>query len=142
MLEDQTQRNARLFGYSKVSLLLPEALAGTAAVVILYVGVRSAWGRGAGLIAALALALTPINVMVNHSNNTDATLVFLMVLGAARAIVCGHVASVAAGRTAVPFVDRRAVANQRTRIREPVRRGWRPARRARRSSRGRRRRRR
>jgi 4-amino-4-deoxy-L-arabinose transferase-like glycosyltransferase len=76
----------KLFGYSPIRVLLPQVIAGTLAVVVLYLAVRSAWGRSAGLIAAAGLAVTPINVMVNHSNNTDSILVFVMVCGAALAI--------------------------------------------------------
>ena len=79
--------STKLFGYSQASMLAPQALLGTLSVLVLYVGVQSVWGRKAGSIAALGLAITPINVMVNHSNNTDATLVFLMVSGATLAIV-------------------------------------------------------
>jgi 4-amino-4-deoxy-L-arabinose transferase-like glycosyltransferase len=76
----------KVFGYSPIRVLLPQVIAGTVAVVVLYLGVRSVWGRSAGLIAAAGLAVTPINVMVNHSNNTDSFLVFVMVCAAALAI--------------------------------------------------------
>ena len=79
--------STKLFGYSQAAMLAPQALLGTLSVVVLYAGVQSVWGRRAGALAALGLAVTPINVMVNHSNNTDATLVFLMVSGATLAIV-------------------------------------------------------
>ncbi len=77
---------ARIFGFSKVSILAPQAIAGTLAVVVVYLGVRSAWGRWAGVIAAICLALTPINVMVNHSNNTDSVLVLVMTSAASLTI--------------------------------------------------------
>jgi 4-amino-4-deoxy-L-arabinose transferase-like glycosyltransferase len=76
----------KVVGYSPIRVLLPQVIAGTLAVVVLYLAVRSVWGRSAGLIAAAGLAVTPINVMVNHSNNTDSILVFVMVCGAALAI--------------------------------------------------------
>lgn len=71
-----------IFGYNKFALLAPQALAGSAAVVVLYFAVKQAWGRTAGTVAAFVLALTPINVMVNHSNNMDAVLVLVMTIGA------------------------------------------------------------
>src|SRR4051794_13208255 len=52
--------SARVFGFHGLSLLLPQALAGVLAVVVLQHLVRRSFGRAAGLLAALALALTPI----------------------------------------------------------------------------------
>jgi 4-amino-4-deoxy-L-arabinose transferase-like glycosyltransferase len=82
--------SVRVFGFSKTSVLMPQVVAGTLAVVVLYAAVRSVWGRSAGLVAAAALAVSPINVMVNHSNNTDSVLVLVMVCGAALAIVAAR----------------------------------------------------
>ena len=78
--------SAKVFGYSQLSILAPQAVAGTLSVLVLYLGVRSAWGRTAGLVAATCLALTPINVLVNHSNNTDSVLVLVMVIAASLTI--------------------------------------------------------
>src|SRR5205085_3375698 len=47
--------SAKLFGFSGLSLLLPEALAGVLSVAVLYRLVARVWGRGAGLLAALFL---------------------------------------------------------------------------------------
>src|SRR5215831_14135220 len=57
--------SAKIFGYSGFSILLPEALAGVASVIVLYILVRRAFGDVAGLLAALALAVTPISVVTN-----------------------------------------------------------------------------
>src|SRR4051794_22734643 len=46
----------KLFGFTSFALLLPEALASTAAVVLLYDIVRRGFGRTAGLGAAAVLA--------------------------------------------------------------------------------------
>src|SRR3712207_7520042 len=44
---------------------------------------RSMWaGENAALIAALVLALTPITVVTNRTNNTDTMLVFTLVAAA------------------------------------------------------------
>jgi 4-amino-4-deoxy-L-arabinose transferase-like glycosyltransferase len=51
--------SAWLFGFHGWSLLLPQALAGVASVALLYHLVGRTFGRGAGLLAALAMALTP-----------------------------------------------------------------------------------
>ena len=72
--------SAELFGYSGVSLLLPQAAAGVAAVAVLYLVVARYFGRVAGLVAALALALSPVSVAVNRDNNPDALLAFLFVV--------------------------------------------------------------
>ena len=77
--------SARLFGFHGWSLLLPEAIAGVLSVALLYYLVRRAFGLTAGLVAALALAITPISVVTNRNNTIDSLLV-LTVLGAAWAM--------------------------------------------------------
>src|SRR6476660_4475709 len=74
--------SAKIFGYSGFSILLPEALAGVASVVMLYVLVRRAFGDVAGLLAALALAITPISVVTNRNNTIDSLLVLTSLLAA------------------------------------------------------------
>src|SRR3954447_7660349 len=49
--------SAKLLGFSGFSILLPEALAGVGAVFVLYRAVSRVFGRTAGLVAGLALAL-------------------------------------------------------------------------------------
>ena len=68
----------KVFGFHSMSLLVPQVLAGVATVVIVYVTLVRTWGRFAATTASLALAVTPISVMVNHSNNTDAILTLMM----------------------------------------------------------------
>lgn len=86
---------AKLLGFSGPSLLLPQALAGVAAVALLYWLVRRTWGPAAGLVAALALAVTPISVVTSRNNTSDSLLV-LVLLGAVWAV------SVATGRGRLP----------------------------------------
>jgi 4-amino-4-deoxy-L-arabinose transferase-like glycosyltransferase len=74
--------SAKLFGYSGVAILAPEALAGVAAVWLLYLLVARHFGRVPGLVAALALAVSPVSVAVNRDNNPDALFVFLLVAAA------------------------------------------------------------
>jgi 4-amino-4-deoxy-L-arabinose transferase-like glycosyltransferase len=71
--------SARVFGYHPLSLLIPQALAGVAAVVLTYDLVRRRFGRAGGFVAGLALALTPITVAVSRHNNPDALLVLCSV---------------------------------------------------------------
>jgi 4-amino-4-deoxy-L-arabinose transferase-like glycosyltransferase len=70
--------SARLFGFSSWSMLLPEALAGVASVLILYRLVRRWQGDVAGLLAGLALAVTPVAVAMFRFNNPDALLTLLL----------------------------------------------------------------
>ena len=74
--------SARLFGFSSWSILLPEALAGVATVLVLYHLVRRWAGEVAALLASLAMALTPIAVVMFRYDNPDALLVLLLVLAA------------------------------------------------------------
>lgn len=71
--------SAKLFGYSGVTILLPEALAGVLAVWLLYLLVARHFGRLAGLAAALALAVSPVSVAINRDNNPDALFALLLV---------------------------------------------------------------
>jgi 4-amino-4-deoxy-L-arabinose transferase-like glycosyltransferase len=81
--------SARVFGFSSWSLLLPQAAEGVAAVAVVYAAVRRNIGgltgeRGAhaaGLIAALALTLTPMVVAIDRDDNPDTMLTLLLVLG-------------------------------------------------------------
>ena len=85
--------SAKIFGYSGWAILLPEALAGVAAVWLLYLLVARVFGRVAGLAAALALALSPVSVSVNRDNNPDALLALLLIAAAyvgVRAIESGR----------------------------------------------------
>ncbi|HMA45726.1 MAG TPA: glycosyltransferase family 39 protein [Frankiaceae bacterium] len=79
--------SVKVFGFGSWSLLVPEALAGVAAVYVLYRVVRKAAGPVAGLLAALALALTPVTVATVRTNNTDAVMILLVVLAAWAATV-------------------------------------------------------
>ncbi|MEO8691068.1 MAG: glycosyltransferase family 39 protein, partial [Solirubrobacteraceae bacterium] len=74
--------SARAFGFSSFSLLLPQALCTIGAVGLLYATVRRAFGPGAGLLAAAALALTPVTIAIARVNNPDALLVLLLVASA------------------------------------------------------------
>ncbi len=72
--------SARIFGFSSWSMLLPEALAGVASVMVLYHLVRRWFGEPAAVLASLAFALTPVVVVVFRFNNPDAVLTLLLVL--------------------------------------------------------------
>ena len=72
--------SAYLFGFHGWSLLLPQALAGVLCVALLYHLVGRSFGPVAGLLAALALTLTPISVAINRHNNLEGLLVFAVLL--------------------------------------------------------------
>jgi 4-amino-4-deoxy-L-arabinose transferase-like glycosyltransferase len=72
--------SARLLGFNGVALLLPQALGGVASVGILYLLVRRAFGRWPAVVAALALAVTPISVVTDRNNTMDAVLVVTLLL--------------------------------------------------------------
>jgi 4-amino-4-deoxy-L-arabinose transferase-like glycosyltransferase len=85
--------SAKAFGFSPLSLLLPEAIMGVLAVALLYLLVSRPFGPAAGLAAALALAVFPSFVGVARDNGVDPLLILLMLLacGAAlRAIETGR----------------------------------------------------
>ncbi|MCE0763390.1 glycosyltransferase family 39 protein [Pseudonocardia kujensis] len=72
--------SGRLFGFSSWSMLAPQALMAVASVALLSAAVRRVAGPGAGLLAGLVLALTPVAVLMFRFNNPDAFLVLLLVL--------------------------------------------------------------
>jgi 4-amino-4-deoxy-L-arabinose transferase-like glycosyltransferase len=72
--------SVKLFGWSSTSLKLPEALAGTASVPLLYAAVRRPFGAIAGLVAALALAVLPIEVITARSDTMDSVMMLLLVV--------------------------------------------------------------
>ncbi len=74
-----TGLSVRIFGLSSWSILVPEALMGVGAVWLLYATVRRTAGHAAGLLAAGALALTPVAVLMFRYNNPDALLVLLLI---------------------------------------------------------------
>src|SRR5919199_551120 len=74
--------SAYLFGFNGLSLLLPQAIARILCVALLYYLVRRAFGPVAGLIAALVLAVTPIAVGVERTNNADGLLVLTVLIAA------------------------------------------------------------
>lgn len=74
--------SVKLLGYHPFALMLPQVLMGVGAVWVLHRLVRRAAGAGAALVAALLLALMPVLVAVNRTNNLDSALVFALLLSA------------------------------------------------------------
>jgi 4-amino-4-deoxy-L-arabinose transferase-like glycosyltransferase len=73
---------AKLLGFSGWTIHLPQALAGVGSVALLYRLVRRPFGIAAGTIAALLLALMPVAVAIDRSNNTDSWLILFLLLAA------------------------------------------------------------
>lgn len=78
--------SSRVFGFSSLSVLLPNALYGIAAVVVLYDLVRRTLGVRTALLAALMLAVSPVSVVMARYDNPDSLLALLLV-GSAWALV-------------------------------------------------------
>jgi 4-amino-4-deoxy-L-arabinose transferase-like glycosyltransferase len=67
--------SVRAFGFSSWSMLVPQALMGVGTVALAYDVTRRVFGRPAGFVAGLVLALTPITVAISRHNNPDALVV-------------------------------------------------------------------
>src|SRR3954471_4904932 len=72
--------SVRAFGFNSLAILVPQALMGMGAVALVYDLTRRRFGRLAGGVAGLVLALTPMTVAVSRHNNPDALLVLCCVL--------------------------------------------------------------
>jgi 4-amino-4-deoxy-L-arabinose transferase-like glycosyltransferase len=84
---------AKALGFSSLAILLPQVLEGLAAVAVLMHLVGRRFGAGAGALAGLFVALTPIAVAVDRSGNTDAGLVLVLLLAAWALVIateCGR----------------------------------------------------
>jgi 4-amino-4-deoxy-L-arabinose transferase-like glycosyltransferase len=85
--------SVRVFGFHPLSMLVPEALMGVAAVALVYDMTRRMFGRVAGSVAGLTFALTPITVAIARHNNPDELLILCCVAAlwcAARALETGR----------------------------------------------------
>lgn len=70
---------AKVLGFDGLALHLPQALAGVGSVALLY-RLSRPLGAPAALVGALLLAVMPIVVAVDRSNNTDPWLIFFLLL--------------------------------------------------------------
>ena len=68
----------KLFGWSSITLKLPEAIAGTAAIPLLYDLVRRIAGPLAALGSAITLALLPTSVVTARSDTMDSVMMLLL----------------------------------------------------------------
>lgn len=72
--------SAKAFGFKGWSLIFPQALAGVISVYIIYKLVTRYHGAPAGLIAGLALSVTPIFVATSRNNTIDGLLLLFLLL--------------------------------------------------------------
>jgi 4-amino-4-deoxy-L-arabinose transferase-like glycosyltransferase len=89
----------RVFGFHLWAIVLPQVIEGTLTVLVLYRAVRRVAGAGAGLVAALVLAVSPVTVLLNRGNISDSLLILLLVLAAdatTRACATGRLGSLLA----------------------------------------------
>ncbi|MEW1846318.1 glycosyltransferase family 39 protein [Nonomuraea angiospora] len=70
--------SVRLFGLNSWAILIPQALMGVGTVALVYASVRRLTNAWAGLLAGVAMALTPVAVLMFRFNNPDALLVLLL----------------------------------------------------------------
>ena len=73
---------AAIFGVSRWSVTLPEAIIGTLAIAMLYWAIRPVFGRLAAIVAALVLAVVPASVVIDSRNEPDSLLSFTLLLAA------------------------------------------------------------
>ena len=78
--------SAKLFGFSPLSLLLPQAILSVISVAVLYRVVARRLGPAAALCSALALAVFPSFVAVSRDNGVDPLLILLMILACGAAL--------------------------------------------------------
>jgi 4-amino-4-deoxy-L-arabinose transferase-like glycosyltransferase len=78
--------SVKIFGFSPLSLLLPEAIIATLAVAAIYFVLARRLGIAAGLLSAFALAVFPSFVAVSRDNGVDPLLILLMILACGAAL--------------------------------------------------------
>ena len=92
--------SVKLLGFSTTTLKLPEAFAGILSVPLLFAAVRRMWSTTAGIAAAVALAVLPVEVITSRSDTMDGVMMALIVLALwliVRACETGRCARLLAG---------------------------------------------
>jgi 4-amino-4-deoxy-L-arabinose transferase-like glycosyltransferase len=72
----------RALGFHTWVIILPQVVEGVLTVLVLYRAVSRLAGPAAGLIAALAVAVSPATVALNRGNISDSLMILLLVLAA------------------------------------------------------------
>lgn len=74
--------SAFLFGVNGFAVVLPNILAGLISIPLIYHLVKKYFGTGAGLIAGLVIAITPVSIAAQRNNTMDGMLTFTLILAA------------------------------------------------------------
>lgn len=90
--------SVRIFGFTPLSVLAPQALMGVASTCLIYLMVRKHFSAVAALTAACIFFTTPIVVLMSRYNNPDPLMLLLML-----AAVYLIQAAIASGRTKYLF---------------------------------------
>jgi 4-amino-4-deoxy-L-arabinose transferase-like glycosyltransferase len=72
----------RVFGFHIWAIVLPQVVEGILAVLVVYRATRRVAGAGAGIVAAVVMAGSPIVILLNRGNISDSLLILLLVLAA------------------------------------------------------------
>ena len=78
--------SAKIFGFSALSLLIPEGICAVLAVALLYRIVAPRFGKVAALVSAFTLAVFPSFVAVSRDNGLDPLLILLMLAACGAAL--------------------------------------------------------
>jgi 4-amino-4-deoxy-L-arabinose transferase-like glycosyltransferase len=71
--------STQLFGFSGLSILLPQALEGVASMVLIYMWAARRISPRVALLAAAILAVNPVSVAADRSSNLESALTLLLV---------------------------------------------------------------
>ncbi|MEA2298270.1 MAG: hypothetical protein QOF77_1206 [Solirubrobacteraceae bacterium] len=71
--------STKVLGFNSTALLLPEALGGIVAAMLLCAAIRPLFGRRAGVLCGLALAVLPLSVLTSRSDTMDSVMMALLV---------------------------------------------------------------
>jgi len=72
--------SARVFGFTPLSILAPQALMGVASTLLIYVIMRRNFSAVAALLASVLFCTTPIVVLMSRYNNPDPLMLLLMLV--------------------------------------------------------------
>jgi 4-amino-4-deoxy-L-arabinose transferase-like glycosyltransferase len=74
--------SAAVFGVNTFGVLFPELLSGIISILLVHHLVKRQFGDAAGLLAALALAITPVVVATDRNNTIDSILIMTLLFAA------------------------------------------------------------
>ena len=72
--------SSKLIGFNGLAMILPMALASTAAVPLLYITSKRVFGTGVGLLAALIFAVLPVSVATARDSSMDPMLMLFLLI--------------------------------------------------------------